>query len=72
MQKCLFKDIIDHLTYTEAQELLKETAARQSAVITDSLSWPSLDHPQANHDGVFARIVHLVDHDEDQLCCGMA
>ncbi|KAH3806450.1 hypothetical protein DPMN_134771 [Dreissena polymorpha] len=53
-------------------ELLKEIAARQSAVITDSLSWSSLDHPQANHDGVFARIVHLVDHDEDQLCCGMA
>ncbi|KAH3741719.1 hypothetical protein DPMN_048444 [Dreissena polymorpha] len=41
------------------QELLKEIAARQSAVITDSLSWPSLDHPQANLDGVFARIVHL-------------
>ncbi|KAH3690117.1 hypothetical protein DPMN_193738 [Dreissena polymorpha] len=51
---------------------VKEIAARQSAVITDSLSWPSLDHPQASHDGVFARIVHLVDHDEDQLCCGMA
>ena len=38
-------------------------------VIPDSLPWPSLDHPQANHDGVFARIVHLVDHNEDQLCC---
>ncbi|KAH3809117.1 hypothetical protein DPMN_137480 [Dreissena polymorpha] len=47
-------------------------AARQPAVIPDSQSWPSFDHPQANHDGLFARIVHLVDHYEDQLCCGMA
>ncbi|KAH3776630.1 hypothetical protein DPMN_178061 [Dreissena polymorpha] len=46
--------------------------ARQSTVITDSLSWPSWDHPQANHDDVFARIVHLVEHDEEELCCGMA
>ncbi|KAH3873841.1 hypothetical protein DPMN_037081 [Dreissena polymorpha] len=68
------KGSLDFVTLVQETEkkLLNEIAARQSAVITDSLSWPSLDHPQANHDGVFARIVHLVDHDEDQLCCGMS
>ncbi|KAH3806302.1 hypothetical protein DPMN_134621 [Dreissena polymorpha] len=35
---------------TLVQETEKEIAARQSTVITDSLSWPSWDHPQANHD----------------------